>query len=215
MKEDDQILVILEEIQEKLEELNKNQQNESSDSDDFELYTMALEECREKIQPEINNIISSNNSSKRLLNENKDKLSELITEFSNFKELKVRKEHYFLFLPDLRKWLQFIKKSTVVLFLISSLVISIVFNFIQYEENKELKPLAQKYRIARANALSKDISAKFISEYFYQLDTLFPANKENLLKATTTIEDSIKQIREREHRIKELSKELNELNNQK
>lgn len=215
MKENDQMLPILEEIQRKLEELNEKQQNESSNSDDSELYAIALEECKDKIQPEINSIISSNNGFKRLLNENKDKLSELITEFSNFKELKVRKEHYFLFLPDLRKWLQFIKKSYVVLFLISSLITSIAFNSIQYHKNKELKPFAQKYRIARANALTKEIPVEFISKYFYQLDTLPPANKENLFKAAIIIEDSIRQVRQREQRIKELDKELKELTNKK
>jgi len=215
MKEDDPILVILEEIQENLEELNKKQQNEYSNSDDSELYTLALEECKNRIQPEIDNIIRSNNNTKYVLNENKDKLSELITEFSDFKELKVRKEHYFLFLPDLRKWLQFIKKSYVELFLILSLGTSIFFNAKQYDESKELKPLAQKYRIARTNALTKEISCDYIYEYFYQLDTLFPTRKKHLLKVAISIEDSIRQVREREHRIKELSKELKDLNNQK
>lgn len=215
MKENDPILAILEEIQENLEELNNRKQNESSNSGNSGLYSIALKECKDKIQPEIKSIISSNNGTKRLLNENNDKLSELITEFSKFKELKVIKEHYFLFLPDLRKWLQLIKKSYVVLFLTSSLVTSIALNSIQYHKNKELEPLAQKYRIAKANALTKEIPVEFISKYFYQLDTLFPANKENLLKVAITIEDSIRQVREREQRIKELDKELNELTNKK
>ena len=215
MKENDQMLPILEEIQKKLEELNEKQQNDSATINDEDLLKKAVEECKNTIQPEINKMIMFNNGSESVINDNNNKLSKLITEFSNFKELKVIKEHYFLFLPDLRKWLQLIKKSYVVLFLISSLITSIALNSLLYHKNKELEPLAQKYRIARANALTKEIPVEFICKYFYQLDTLFPANKENLLKAAITIEDSIRQVKEREQRIKELDRELNELTNKK
>ena len=62
-----------------------------------------------------------------------------------------------------------------------------------------------------AFAIKKNVSSNFIFEYFTKLDSIYPLQKDQLLKSTQIIEDSIQVETLRKQKIKSLQEELNKL----
>jgi hypothetical protein len=145
------------------------------------------------------------------LSECSNKVKEVERKLDGIKTLKIINRHHFLLFPDLRNWFNLIKRSYVILILGISLTLSVMFNVYQNSTIASLKPIANKYRVARAFSFEKNIPSILISQYLNKLDSIYSEKKDSLLKSTQRIEDSIYAEKLRKQRIESLQKELNNL----
>jgi len=205
----DDILEILEEIQEKLDTPEKIDQKGLIETD-----SNILNEINNQNVNIANQLIELSNDVKQSNRDSSkcsEKLKEVEKKLQGIKTLKIINRHHFLIFPDLRNWLYLVKRTYVVLVLVTILIVSLAFNVYQRAEVTGLKPLASKYRIANAFAIKKNVSSNFIFEYFTKLDSIYPLQKDQLLKSTQIIEDSIQVETLRKRKIKSLQEELNKL----
>ena len=118
---------------------------------------------------------------------------------------------YFLFFPDLGRWLVFLKKGTVIYILLSILSLSVLINCFSIKEYFSIKPNSDKYRIMKAYSSVNNNSKWYIDNFINQADTAYKNNYEKLMDFTKTYEDSVYSENERKRQIKLHRQKLKEL----
>jgi len=219
----EEIQIILESILASLEELKKNSRIKIETEPNPEETESLLKkiEFNQKISEKLidTNIKlkdmivaeSKNIASQKSLEIIKMAITKLSFYIQEINKKEIINRHYFLFLPDLRKWFILVKRSYVILIL--SLII-LVGSFLYSKQtiNQKLQePLAEKYRIMRAYSNSYHLYYSNIQKYIKDLDNLPELKRKEMIKRAIEIEDSISTIIQRKNKINYHKSQLNKL----